>query len=205
MVYLEYDFKISPLQPATDILIAELGELGFESFVENETGLLAYILKSEWKEDALEELFVFQNPNFENIYKITRTGPIPGPDIRTGHPGYPGRLLGCGAVLILFFELLKASRNPENQRKTLENRRITGMGRGPPCARTFMEGWGPVRHAQTVLRVHPQTYSGINQTFSGTAHVGPRAAPCAWANMRVQGRLHIRVAPGWGAATPFSE
>ena len=65
MVYLEYDFKISPLQPATDILIAELGELGFESFVENETGLLAYILKSEWKEDALEELFVFQNPNFE--------------------------------------------------------------------------------------------------------------------------------------------
>ena len=68
LVYLEYDFKISPLQPATDILIAELGELGFESFVENETGLLAYILKSEWKEDTLEELFVFQNPNFENFY-----------------------------------------------------------------------------------------------------------------------------------------
>ncbi|MBA4746782.1 MAG: 50S ribosomal protein L11 methyltransferase [Muricauda sp.] len=65
LIYLEYDFKIDPLQPATDILIAELGELGFESFVENETGLLAYILKSEWRDDALEDLFVFQNPNFE--------------------------------------------------------------------------------------------------------------------------------------------
>lgn len=65
MVYLEYDFKITPLQPATDILIAELGELGFESFVENETGLLAYILKSEWQDNVLEDLFVCQNPNFE--------------------------------------------------------------------------------------------------------------------------------------------
>ncbi len=65
LIYLEYDFKIDPLQPATDILIAELGELGFESFVENKTGLLAYILKSEWRDDVLEDLFVFQNPNFE--------------------------------------------------------------------------------------------------------------------------------------------
>lgn len=65
MIYLEYDFKIVPLQPATDILIAELGELGFESFVENETGLLAYILKSEWEGNTLNDLFVSQNPNFK--------------------------------------------------------------------------------------------------------------------------------------------
>ena len=65
MIYLEYDFKISPLQPATDILIAELGEVGFESFVENEAGLLAYILKSDWKESLLDDLFVLQNADFE--------------------------------------------------------------------------------------------------------------------------------------------
>ncbi|WP_318311629.1 50S ribosomal protein L11 methyltransferase [Flagellimonas crocea] len=65
LVYIEYDFKISPLQPATDILIAELGELGFESFVENEEGVLAYILKSEWKETNFTDLFAFQNPDFE--------------------------------------------------------------------------------------------------------------------------------------------
>ena len=62
MVYLEYDFKVSPLQPATDMLIAELGELGFESFVETETGLLAYMLKSEWQDHNLEDLFAFQIP-----------------------------------------------------------------------------------------------------------------------------------------------
>ena len=63
MVYLEYDFKISPLQPTSDILIAELGELGFESFVETETGLLAYMLQSEWQNQNLESLFAFQNPD----------------------------------------------------------------------------------------------------------------------------------------------
>ncbi|WP_127141302.1 50S ribosomal protein L11 methyltransferase [Flagellimonas marinaquae] len=63
LVYLEYDFKISPLQPTSDILIAELGELGFESFVETETGILAYMLKSEWQDQNLESLFAFQNPD----------------------------------------------------------------------------------------------------------------------------------------------
>ncbi|GLU44018.1 50S ribosomal protein L11 methyltransferase [Allomuricauda sp. NBRC 101325] len=71
LVYLEFDFKVDPAQPASDILIAELGELGFESFVENETGVLAYILKSEWKEANLNHLFVLQNPNF-NISWTTK-------------------------------------------------------------------------------------------------------------------------------------
>lgn len=65
LVYLEYDFTIEQTQPATDILIAELGEVGFESFVENETGLLAYILKSDWREDILEGLYILQQPGFE--------------------------------------------------------------------------------------------------------------------------------------------
>jgi len=65
LVYLEYDFTIKPTQPATDILIAELGEVGFESFVENETGLLAYILKSDWREDILNGLYILQQPGFE--------------------------------------------------------------------------------------------------------------------------------------------
>lgn len=65
LIYLEFDFKVKPLQPASDILMAELGELGFESFVENEEGLLAYILKLEWKEQTLDDLFVLQHPDFE--------------------------------------------------------------------------------------------------------------------------------------------
>lgn len=42
-IYLEYNFKVTPVQPASDILIAELGEVQFESFVETEDGVQAYI------------------------------------------------------------------------------------------------------------------------------------------------------------------
>ena len=61
LVYLEFDFSVSPREPFSDILIAELGELGFESFVENESGVMAYILEKDWKEDLLDDLFVLQN------------------------------------------------------------------------------------------------------------------------------------------------
>lgn len=64
MVYIEYSFTVEPIQPVTDILIAELGEVGFESFVENDSGLLAYILKSEWKESILDNVFILKNPDF---------------------------------------------------------------------------------------------------------------------------------------------
>ena len=54
IIYMEYKFLVEPLQPASDILIAELGEVGFESFVEEETGVLAYIQKEEWEESMLD-------------------------------------------------------------------------------------------------------------------------------------------------------
>ncbi|SIS87628.1 [LSU ribosomal protein L11P]-lysine N-methyltransferase [Zobellia uliginosa] len=64
-VYIEYNFSVSPLQPGSDILIAELGEAGFESFVENEEGVLAYIQKEDWNEKILETLEILNNPIFE--------------------------------------------------------------------------------------------------------------------------------------------
>lgn len=67
--YIEYDFKVLPQQPGNEILIAELSYLGFDSFVETEEGLQAYILKSEWKENVLEEVHILQNPEFKITYK----------------------------------------------------------------------------------------------------------------------------------------
>lgn len=67
--YIEYDFKVSPQQPGAEILIAELSYLGFDSFVETEEGLQAYILKTDWKENLLEEIQILQNPEFEITYK----------------------------------------------------------------------------------------------------------------------------------------
>ncbi|TVZ53409.1 50S ribosomal protein L11 methyltransferase [Dokdonia sp. Hel_I_53] len=46
-IYLGYTFTIEPRDPATEILIAELGYAGFESFTENEAGVIAYIQKDE--------------------------------------------------------------------------------------------------------------------------------------------------------------
>lgn len=65
MNYIEYDFKISPLEPAVEILIAELGEVGFESFVENEEGVLAYIQQSDWDESILSGIHILQSSEFE--------------------------------------------------------------------------------------------------------------------------------------------
>ena len=47
-IYIEYNFTVSPKEPGTEILIAELGFAGFESFVENENGVVAYIQQEEW-------------------------------------------------------------------------------------------------------------------------------------------------------------
>ncbi len=64
-IYIGYYFKIQPLQPATEILIAELGYAGFESFVETEAGVEAFIQKQEWHQDILEEIHILNTKEFE--------------------------------------------------------------------------------------------------------------------------------------------
>ncbi|WP_055435820.1 50S ribosomal protein L11 methyltransferase [Lacinutrix algicola] len=67
-IYIGYYFTVKPLQPATEILIAELGYAGFESFVETETGVTAYIQKEEWREDILQDIYVLTSDEFEISY-----------------------------------------------------------------------------------------------------------------------------------------
>lgn len=70
-IYIEYNFKISPKEPATEILIAELGNVGFESFVENEIGVTAYIQKTDWFENILEEIFILNSDEFSIDFDVT--------------------------------------------------------------------------------------------------------------------------------------
>ena len=67
-IYIGYTFKVSPLQPAVEILIAELGYAGFESFVENEEGVIAYIQKEEWNENILEAIYILSSDEFKIDY-----------------------------------------------------------------------------------------------------------------------------------------
>ncbi|MCT8338537.1 50S ribosomal protein L11 methyltransferase [Flavobacteriaceae bacterium TK19130] len=62
--YIEYDFTVTPLQPAVEILIAQLAEVGFESFVETETGLQAYIQKEEWTDSVLKDVSILNSKEF---------------------------------------------------------------------------------------------------------------------------------------------
>lgn len=67
-IYIAYHFKIAPKEPATEILIAELGAIGFESFVENESGVTAYIQKPDWHAALLEDIFSLQSKEFTISY-----------------------------------------------------------------------------------------------------------------------------------------
>lgn len=54
--YLEFRFEFDPVQPTADILAAQLGEVGFESFAEDDKGLLAYIDAVDFREALLDEV-----------------------------------------------------------------------------------------------------------------------------------------------------
>ena len=64
-IYLAYHFKIQPLQPAVEILIAELGYAGFESFVETDEGVSAYIQKEEWHDSILKDIHILNSDEFQ--------------------------------------------------------------------------------------------------------------------------------------------
>ena len=63
-IYIGYHFQISPLELGSEILIAELGEKAFESFIETETGISAFVQKDLWDENILEDIQILSNPEF---------------------------------------------------------------------------------------------------------------------------------------------
>ena len=66
--YIGYHFTITPKDPGAEILLAELGELPFESFEETEAGLSAYVQKELWNEGILEDVFILKSDEFKIQY-----------------------------------------------------------------------------------------------------------------------------------------
>jgi ribosomal protein L11 methyltransferase len=62
MNYFEITFEISPKAPWSDILTAYLAEIGFESFVETESGFQAYIQADLFDENELKSIEILNNP-----------------------------------------------------------------------------------------------------------------------------------------------
>jgi ribosomal protein L11 methyltransferase len=69
-LYIGYHFTISPLVLGSEILIAELGEKAFESFIETETGISAYVQKELWSTAILEDIYILENPEFTITYSF---------------------------------------------------------------------------------------------------------------------------------------
>lgn len=70
-IYIEYTFRCIPKEPTTEILIAQLGFVGFESFVENDNGVVAYIQKQEWNPEILEDVYILNSDEFSIKYEST--------------------------------------------------------------------------------------------------------------------------------------
>ncbi|GAA4777368.1 MULTISPECIES: 50S ribosomal protein L11 methyltransferase [Flavobacterium] len=69
-LYIGYHFQVEPKDLGSEILIAELGELPFDSFIETENGFSAYIPKENWNENILEDIYILNNPEFKISFTI---------------------------------------------------------------------------------------------------------------------------------------
>ncbi len=69
MNHLEFTFHIKPFE-GKDILIAELDQIGFDGFVEDNETLQAYIAEEQFKKDQLESLQILHSGNFSITYSF---------------------------------------------------------------------------------------------------------------------------------------
>lgn len=69
-IYLGFHFAVEPKELGSEILVAELGELPFESFIESDFGVVAYIQKQFWNENILADLHILSSPEFVVSYTI---------------------------------------------------------------------------------------------------------------------------------------
>ena len=69
-IYLAYHFSVDPKEPGSEILIAELGEKPFESFMETENGFSAFIQKDLWTKNILDDIYLLDSPDFTISHTI---------------------------------------------------------------------------------------------------------------------------------------
>lgn len=69
MNYIEISVEVTPKEQGSDVLIAELSDLGFESFVETDNGFLAYIQETEYNTEILKQFF----NDFSSVFAINHS------------------------------------------------------------------------------------------------------------------------------------
>lgn len=74
--YLEFDFKVNPSIPGTDILISELADAGFESFEETNNGCKAWIPAESYDDDVFDSIVVLKSSEFHISYEVKMIAPV---------------------------------------------------------------------------------------------------------------------------------
>jgi ribosomal protein L11 methyltransferase len=69
-LYLGYHFTVEPKELGCEILVAELGEKAFESFIETDFGITAYVQKELWDDSILDDIYILNSPEFTISYKV---------------------------------------------------------------------------------------------------------------------------------------
>ena len=70
MDYTEVSFNIEPLYPGSEILIAQLSEIGYESFEESDFGVKAYIQTKSYKQSEIDNLSILNGNQFRISYTV---------------------------------------------------------------------------------------------------------------------------------------
>lgn len=69
-VYLAYHFSVLPKELGSEILIAQLGEKAFESFVDTEEGVTAFVQKTLHTDDILNDVQILSSREFQISYRV---------------------------------------------------------------------------------------------------------------------------------------
>ncbi len=74
MVRIELNIEVSPREPWTEILISQLSEIGFDSFMETEQGVLAYCNEDEFDYEKLlfETILGLESEDFNSTISIEK-------------------------------------------------------------------------------------------------------------------------------------
>jgi ribosomal protein L11 methyltransferase len=70
--FIGIEFIVFPRDPFTEILIAELSLFDFDSFMENDNGVIGYIEESKWEDRLLDQVKILNSSEVSISYTSSR-------------------------------------------------------------------------------------------------------------------------------------
>ena len=75
LAYLEIEIILNPIDPWREVMVAQMGVLGFESFMDTSDGFLAYIPQNDFRENNFKQIDIFNTDGLEIKWKSKTIAP----------------------------------------------------------------------------------------------------------------------------------